>query len=284
MPAIAIVTDTDSSLPADVAARFGIRQVPIGVHFGQETLKAVVDIDDASLFARVDRENELPTTSAPSPGEFQQAYAAAFDAGADAIVCICVSSEVSGVYAAATSARKLMAERDISVIDSQSISMGEGIMVLEAAEAALQGVSKEEVIRRAIAAGERVRLYAALPTLKYLAMSGRVGRLAAGVADLLNVKPVLTLRDGKLDLLERVRTLRKAWSRVIELTAAALGGHAAERMYVLHVNALQEAQEFAMELRASVSCPDDIPIVELTPGLSVHSGSGMVGVVVLVPD
>ena len=117
MPAIAIVTDTDSSLPADVAARFGIRQVPIGVHFGQETLKAVVDIDDASLFARVDREHELPTTSAPSPGEFQEAYVAGFDAGADSIVCICVSSEVSGVYAAATSARKLMAERDISVID-----------------------------------------------------------------------------------------------------------------------------------------------------------------------
>ncbi len=284
MSTIAIVTDTDSSLPVEVAADLGIRQVPINVHFGQETLKAAVDIDDAALFARVDRENKLPTTSAPSPGEFREAYAAAFDDGADAVVCLCVSSEVSGVYAAAVSARELMPEHDISVIDTRSLSMGEGIMALIAAEAAREGASKEEVIRRAASAGERIRLYAALPTLKYLAMSGRVGRVAAGVADLLSVKPVLTLRDGKLELLERVRTLRKAWSRVIELTAAALAGHAAERMYLLHVNALQQVRQFEAELRAHVPCPDVVPTVDLTPGLSVHSGAGMVGVVVLVSD
>jgi DegV family protein with EDD domain len=284
MPTIAIVTDTDSSLPVDVAAQYGIRQVPISVHFGQETLRAVVDIDDASLFARVDRENELPTTSAPSPGEFQEAYAAALGAGADAVVCLCVSSEVSGVYAAAVSARELMMEHDITVVDSRSMSMGEGIMVLTAAEAARQGASKEEVVRRAVAAGEHTRLYAALPTLKYLAMSGRVGRLTAGVADLLSVKPVLTVRGGRLDMLERVRTFGKARSRVIELTAAALDGRVAERMCVLHVDALQEAQEFASELRASLPCPDAVPIVELTPGLSVHAGAGMIGVVVLIPE
>ena len=284
MPAIAIVTDTDSSLPVDVAVQYGIRQVPISVHFGQETLKAVVDIDDASLFARVDRENELPTTSAPSPGEFQEAYAAAFAAGADALVCICVSSEVSGVYAAAVSARELMTGRDITVVDSRSMSMGEGFMVLMAAEAARQGASKEEVVRRATAASARIRLYAALPTLRYLAMSGRVGRLAAGVANLLSVKPVLTLRGGKLDMLERVRTFGKARSRVVELTAEALEGRMAERMCVLHVNALQEAQQFTSELRASVSCPNDIRVVELTPGLSVHAGAGMIGVVILIPE
>ena len=281
MCAIAIVTDTDSSLPADVTAEFGIRQVPISVHFGQEILKSGVDIDDAALFARVDRENRLPTTSAPSPGEFQQAYAAAFDDGADAVVCFCVSGEVSAVYAAAVSARELMAQRDITVIDSRNLSMGQGVMVLVAAEAAREGATKEEVIRRAVAAGEHVRLYAALPTLKYLAMSGRVGRLAAGVADLLSVKPVLTVRDGKLDLLERVRTLGKAWLRVIELTGEALGGRPAERMYLLHVNAVREARQFEAELRTHVACPDVIPMVELTPGLSVHSGAGMVGVVVL---
>ena len=281
MCAIAIVTDTDSSLPADVTAEFGIRQVPISVHFGQEILQSGVDIDDAALFARVDRENRLPTTSAPSPGEFQQAYTAAFDDGAEAVVCFCVSSEVSAVYAAAVSARELMAQRDITVIDSRNLSMGQGVMVLVAAEAAREGATKEEVIRRAVAAGERVRLYAALPTLKYLAMSGRVGRLAAGVADLLSVKPVLTVRDGKLDLLERVRTLGKAWLRVIELTGEALGGRPAERMYLLHVNAVREAHQFEAELRTHVACPDVIPMVELTPGLSVHSGAGMVGVVVL---
>jgi fatty acid-binding protein DegV len=91
MPSIAIITDTDASLPADLAARYGIRQVPITIHFGQEILKTGEEIDDARLFARIDREGRLPTTSAPAPGAFAEAYEAAFSEGAEAIVCLCVS-------------------------------------------------------------------------------------------------------------------------------------------------------------------------------------------------
>lgn len=281
MSPIAIVTDTDSSLPAAVAAQFGIQQVPINIHFSEETFQAGVDIDDAEAFVRIDRDGKLPTTSAPTPGQFVEAYQAAFDAGAQSVLCFCVSAEISGTYNAALTACELLPDHDITVVDSRTLSMGQGFMVLAAAEAVQEGASKDEAITVAESLRERTHLYAALATLKYLAMSGRVGHLAAGMANLLNIKPILTVRDGKLDMLEKVRTQQKAWHRAIELTVESLGGHPIERMGIIHVNALEKAREFEARLREHLPCPDDVITAEFTPGLSIHSGSGIVGVVVV---
>ena len=281
MPRIAVLTDTDSSLPADVAARYGIRQVPINIHFGQDTLRTGVDIDDAQLFARVEREGRLPKTSAPSPGQFLEAYRAAFADGAESVVCFCVSSAVSGTYTAALNARDMLPDRDITVVDSRTLSMGQGFMVLAAAEAAQEGAAVADILARAADTRSRTHIYAALATLKYLAMSGRVGHLAAGLADLLSIKPILTLNDGRLELLERVRTRKKAWARVVELTAEALHGREIERLAVLHVNVPDDARRFEEQLCTQLPCPAERVTAELTPGLSVHTGAGLVGAVVV---
>ena len=279
MSSIAIITDSDASLPADVAARYNIRQVPILIQFGVETFRTEIDIDDAGLFARIDREGKLPTTAAPSPGQFLEAFQAAFAAGADAVICICVSSQISATYAAALAAKEMLPEHTIEVVDSRVVSMAQGFMVLAAAEAVRAGADVAGAVAAALALGDRTYLHGAFSTLKYLAMSGRVGHVAAGFGNLLSVKPIVTMRDGKLDLLEKVRTRSKSLARVVELTGEAMAGRPIQQMAVLHVAARDEALAFEAQLRAALPCPETIIQADLTAGLSVHTGAGMLGVV-----
>ena len=281
MKKIAIITDTDSSLPPEIAAQYGIRQAPITIHFDGQSYTTGVDIDDASVFEKIDRLKKLPTTSAPSPAAFAAVYEEAFQAGAEAIVCICVSSKISATYNAALSACESFPGKEIQVVDSMSLSMGQGFMVLAAAEAAQAGADTQQVVAQALDTGKRVHLYAVLSTLKYLALSGRVSKLVAGIADTINIKPVLTIRNGKLELLERVRTRKKALDRMMELTRQSLNGQAIERAAIIHVTHPQGASELQQTLCRQLPCPTQIITAEFTPGLSVHAGSEVVGLVVV---
>jgi DegV family protein with EDD domain len=280
-PKIAIITDTDSSLPEDLAARYNILQVPITIHFNDQTYTSGVDIDDRSLFEIVDRVNKLPSTSAPAPSAFAGAYEQAFQQGADTVVCVCVSSKISSTYNSALTACESFAGRDIRVVDSLNLSMGQGFMALAAAQAAENGAGAAEVVDAANNTGKRLHLYAVLATLKYLSLSGRVGKLAAGMADTFNIKPILTARDGQLILLDKVRTRAKALARMNDLVRANVQDKGIQQIAVIHVNHPEGAAELSEQYSRDYPGAGDILIAEFGPGLSVHAGSGVVGVVVV---
>jgi DegV family protein with EDD domain len=254
--------------------------VPILVAFGQESFRTSIEIDDARAFERIDREHKIPTTSAPAPGRFAETFQAAFDAGAEQVICLCVSSKVSATYAAAVNACEMLPGREIAVVDTLTLSMAQGFLVLKAAKMAEAGASKDEILAAIDELRPRTHLFTALATLRYLAMSGRVGHLAAGMASLLNIRPILTIQDGKLEMLEKIRTRSKCWARTIALTAEkANRAGGVEQIAIIHVNALADAHQFEQQLRAVVPCSEPTIFTELTPGLSVHTGAGMVGVV-----
>jgi DegV family protein with EDD domain len=281
MPPIAIITDTDSSLPLDLAKEYHIIEVPIIIQFGEESFRDVYDIDNATVFARADREGKLPKTAAPSPGKFIETYQAAFDAGADQILCLTISGEMSAVYSSASSAAGMFPGKTIKVVDTRTVAYAQGLMAIEAAKAIADGASMDEAVVAAKNLRDRTHLFAALSTLKYLAMSGRVGQVAAGFGTLFEVKPILTLRNEKLEMLERIRTQGKAWARTIELAIEASGGRAVEQLAMLHVNAPEAANQFEQLVRAALPCPPEMRHVEMTPGLSIHTGDGLVGLVLV---
>ena len=280
MQKFAIITDSDSSISQAMAQAYDIRLVPINVHFGDDCYESGIDIDDKSLFERVDKENKLPTTAAPTPGLFQSAFRKAFQDGYDHILCFCVSSKISATYASAQQAKEILESDRIPVVDTETVSLGQGFIVLEAAEQARAGKSLEEILATAERVRDNMHLFAALSTLKYLAMGGRISHLQAGMAGIMEVKPILTTLDGKLEVLERIRTRKKSLSRLLELVEESLGGAKIERMGIIQADCEDEAAVFCEVVRDYFHYEGDIPIVEFTPGLSVHSGKGLLGLAV----
>jgi DegV family protein with EDD domain len=240
-----------------------------------------VDIDDHRLFQRIDQLNRLPSTAAPSPGAFAEAYESALNKGADEVVCVCVSSKISATYASAVTACEDFPGKKITVIDSLCVSMGQGFMVLKAAEMAQAGANVGEITAELADMRGRLSLFAVLATLKYLAMSGRVGKLAAGLANTLDIKPILTMQDGKLELLEKIRTRHKAIERVIELGGQSLNGRGIEQAAFIHVSAADAARDLQEKFCRTVGSANQMMTTEFSPGLSVHTGSGVVGFVLL---
>ena len=284
MAKVHVITDTDSNLPLDLAKQHNIVQVPITIQFGEESFEDCFQIDNKELFARIDRTAKLPTTAAPSPAAFAKAFTEAFNKGADSIICVTVGSKISRTHESALVAAAELPEKKITVIDSGHLSLAQGFIAVTAAEALASGKSHEEAVKAAESLITRAYLFGSLSTLKYLALGGRVSTIAASMANLLNIRPILTMQNNKLELLEKVRTHRVAMKRLVELLENAVGDRPIERAAILHVNNLADAKHLEAELRKKLALPDDLLLVDFGPGLSVHAGAGMVGAVLVAKE
>ena len=268
----------------ELAKKFDIQLVPITIQFGEESFADAFEIENPALFERIDKSGKLPTTAAPSPTAFSNAFHAAFDGGAESIICVCVGSKISRTYESALVAVEEFPGKKITVIDSGFLSMAQGFMAIAAAEALKAGASHDEAVNVARGMINRLFIYGSLSTLKYLALGGRVSNLAASMANMLNIRPILAMREGKLDLLEKVRTRKAAMDRLVELVNIAINGKSVERVCLIHVLNPGDAAILEKQLRSKIKLPEEILLIDFGPGLSVHTGAGTVGVVVLAKE
>jgi DegV family protein with EDD domain len=228
---VAVVTDSTSDLSPEQAAAAGIHVVPLYVRFGSEELRAGVDLTTAQFWDRMlTPGTPMPTTAAPSPGDFKTTFERLFADGADAIVCPTIGSKLSATFQSATLAAQALPDHEIHVIDTHSTSMSTGIPAILATEMAAQGVAAADIAAAITARLPDVDLFVAVDTLDYLRKNGRLSAAQAVMGTMLSVKPIITVVDGLVTVAERPRTRSKARARVIELVTAK----PLERIAILH--------------------------------------------------
>ena len=281
MSRVAIVTDSASDLPPDRAAALGISVVQLAVSFGSQSYKAGVDMSVEAFWARMTAPDApFPKTAAASPGEFAAVYQACFDTGAEAVVAVHVAGTLSAALKSAEiAAGQMMADREIHVVDSTSASMGEGLLAELGVELAGHGVSAAEIARVLRARTADLNVYVALDTLEYLKRGGRISGRQAAIGTLLSIKPIITIKDGAVDTIDRVRTKAKARERVLQL----MSDRPLERLAILYTPP-SEPESFRDELVARVPGGIDPTLVSIQavgPSVGPHLGPGCLGGVVL---
>jgi DegV family protein with EDD domain len=212
-----IVTDSAADMPSDWPQEYEIQIVPINIHFGDRTYLQGVDLSDEDFYQLVEESGSVPKTSQPTPFQFKEFYRRIAQDG-DTILSLHVTSKLSGTFdSAVTAARELSGSYQILPFDSGCGSAGLGMMCREARLLARAGATTQRIINRLFQIRQGLHIVLTLDKLDYARMSGRVGTLQAALASALNVKPIVVLKDGVLEMTERVRTRSKALSRVLEL-------------------------------------------------------------------
>lgn len=278
MSRVAIVTDSASDLPAERAAEAGVTVVPLFVYFGEREYTAGVDLSYDDFWRELTAPGApFPKTAAASPGAFKVAFDGLFAQGYDEIVCINVGSKLSATMASAKVAREMLPERPIHVFDSESATLGQGLLVLLAAQRARDGKSGAEIVAELEKRRGTLNLYLALETLEYLKRGGRISPARAAIGNVLSVKPIITIADGVVETADKPRTRGKARTRVLEL----LSSSTPEMVAVIHGQA-EDIGEFADELAKATRFPrDQVGIYLIGPSVGPHTGPGVYGAVIL---
>ena len=280
MAPVAVVSDTTSYLPAEIAAELGVTMVPLYVVFGPDRVELETDITDyPAFFEELRGAESLPTTSQPSVGDFIGAYEPLLAAGRD-VVSIHISAGLSGTAGAATQAAEQLAREGkggerVRVVDSETAAGGLGMLVIAAARAAASGATADEVVERATATRANLKMWFAVDTLEFLKRGGRIGAASAWIGSTLRIKPILTV-ERELAPVERVRTSSRAFERLADY-ARQRHESGADAWVVQHIAAPEQAELLA-ERCHDIFGRDPLFVSEIGAVISTHCGPGLLGV------
>lgn len=272
---IKIVTDSTCDLPSTWFDRYQITIVPVNIQFGLETFQEGRTIDPETFYRRIKAAGVLPTTSQATVGEFIEVYQRLAADGND-ILSIHLTSKLSGTWQSASlAARQLAGRCRVSVVDSWTGSVGLGLMVREAARLVETGFSINEVVAALEAHRPQIQVFIMLKDLRYARMSGRVGRVREFLASLLKVKPIISVTEGALIPIERVRSQRNGFERIVALAAERIGTTPIQ-LGLVHALAPAAAAELLALAQSRLNCQDSFT-ADLALSLAVHFGPGTVG-------
>jgi fatty acid kinase fatty acid binding subunit len=269
---VRIVTDSTAAIPAADQQAMAITVVPLNVHFGDQVFRDGIDLSEAEFFTRLKASPRLPTTSQPSVGAFDEVFRPIVAAG-DEVLSVHLSAKLSGTFGAARMAADAVDPARITVVDSGTVAMAMGFLVLEAARLARQGAPRAAITQRVEHLIPRARVICTIDTLTYLERGGRIGRAQALLGALLNVKPLLGVRDGEVMPLGRARSRAQALDRLVEILQR---DGKLSHLAVLHGG----AENDALKLRERVASgyPElTIPLAEIGPVIGTHTGPGVIG-------
>ncbi|EHR49954.1 EDD domain protein, DegV family [Saccharomonospora marina XMU15] len=275
---VAVVTDSTSHLPEGFAERHGIRVVPLHVLIDGVSALDGVEVGPVAL-AEALGQRRIVTTSRPTPAEFASVFREALTDGADTVVSVHLSKKLSGTWEAAVLAAQEVGPERVRVVDSRSTAMGLGFAVLHAATAAASGAEGHAVEAAATSAASRSETLFVVETLEYLRRGGRIGHAAALLGTALAMKPVLRMQEGEIRPLEKVRTMNRAMTRLVDLAVQAAGEEEVE-LAVHHLASPERAAELATRLEERLPRSRGCVVSELGAVVGAHTGPGVLGVVV----
>jgi len=271
---IKIVTDSAADLPAILTEELDITVVPVYLRFGEEVYRDRVDISEDEFYHRLLHDPVHPNTTQPSPQDFANVYDK-LSQDADGIISIHITSKLSGTYNSAVQGKRMVSNRcPIEVVDSQTLSIAVGLIVIQASKMAKSGMSLQQIVDDLSKIIPNVHLLVLFDTLKYLAKGGRIGKAKALMGSVLNIKPLLTVRDGELVPSGQVRTRSKGMDRLFDFVKNA---KEIQDLAILHSTTPDEAQAL-IERISSVFPKERTILARLGPGLGVHGGPGILAV------
>ena len=282
MSEIAVVTDSCASIPRSILDELNIYWVPYYIHRGKEVLRDLVTVHREGFYRWLKTATELPTTASPGPGDYLKLYRSlAEEKGIGEILSIHMTSKGSGAYQAAVSAKKMSSELlpnlKIEVIDTLNVSLCQGWMVIEAARATLAGKTMSDVVALVKSMIPITQMIQTADTLKYLYMGGRIGKAKRLVGSLLNIKPLIGMKEGIIVPLGQARSRQQAYKKMVDMVEAAVGYMGKIKIAYVHAAAREEAEKIRLMVEDRLTCVESL-IAELSPALGVHTGPGTAGI------